>query len=104
VAYTVSQRTHEIGIRIALGADTRQVRRSVLRRTLAPVSAGILAGLFIAYVVGGLLRPLLYGLSPSDPITLGGMTLVLLGVAAVACYLPARRASRMDPIAALRWE
>lgn len=105
VVYTVSRRTHEIGIRMALGADTRQVRRSVLRRTLAPVGAGVLVGLLASYVVGGLLRPLLYAPSPSDlAITLGGMTLVLLGVAAAACYVPARRASRMDPIVALRWE
>lgn len=104
VVYTVSRRTHEIGIRIALGADAGQVRRSVLRQTLAPVGAGVLAGLLAAYVVGGLLRPLLYALSPSDPITVGAMTLVLLAVAAAACYLPARRASRLDPISALRWE
>jgi predicted permease len=102
VAYSVSRRTHEIGIRIALGAETGRVRRSLLSRTLATVSAGIAAGLLAAYWVGGLLRPLLYGLSPGDPITLGGTTLVLLGVAAGACYAPARAASRSEPVSALR--
>ncbi len=104
VLYAVSRRTHEIGIRIALGADARRVRRSVLRQALAPVGAGVLVGLLGSYAVGGLLRPLLYSLNPADPITLGGMTLILVGVAAAACYWPARRASRVDPIVALRWE
>jgi len=104
VVYAVSRRTHEIGIRIALGADTRQVRRSVLRVALAPVGVGVLVGLLGSYAVGGLLQPLLYALSPTDPMTLVGMTLVLLGVVAAACYVPARRASRMDPIVALRCE
>jgi predicted permease len=104
MAYSVTRRTHEIGIRMALGAHPPQVLRMVLRRALVLVAIGTIAGLAAAFAVTRLVASELYGLKPSDPLTLGLATLALLGVAALAAYLPAREATKIDPIVALRYE
>ena len=102
LAYTVSRRTRELGIRAALGADPGQIRRLVLRQGLVPALAGIVIGVGISLGVTRTLRSLLFGVSPTDPLSFVVMTGVLLAAALVACYLPARRASRVDPLVALR--
>ena len=100
----VRDRTREIGVRIALGATAGRVRRDVLGRALLMVGGGAVVGLFAALSMSRLLSALLFEVRPSDPIALGGACLVLLCVGALAAYLPARRATRIDPAAALRAE
>ena len=102
MAYSVTQRKREIGLRMALGAAQTSVLRLVLKQGLTLVSAGVLVGFAAALLVGRLLNRMLYGISASDPISVGAAAFILLGVALVACYLPARSASRVDPIVALR--
>jgi predicted permease len=102
VSYSVSQRTREIGIRMALGASAGQVRRHVMKHTLGLVSLGIGIGTAGALAAARLTASLLYQLDPADPLTFAATVLVLLSVAVSAGYLPARRASRVDPMAALR--
>ena len=104
VSQAVAQRMSEFGIRMALGAERRHIRAAVLRRGLAPVAIGLAAGLGVAAGVGRLLRGLLYEVSPTEPGPLAVVCAVLLGVAAVASLIPARRASRIDPMLALRTE
>ncbi len=100
----VREQTREIGIRVALGATPALIRGSVLRRAFALIGAGIAAGLVVALATTWLLQSLLFQVSPADPMTLLIVCVVLLGVAGVAAYLPARRATRIDPIVALRAE
>lgn len=104
MAYSVSGRGREIGIRIALGAERREVRNLILREGLGWAALGAGIGLAGAVGLSGLLSSLLYGVTPRDPVTLGGVTLLLVSVAMIACYLPARRATKVDPMAALRHE
>ena len=104
VSYAVSQRTSEIGIRMALGATPAAVNAMVLREGVMMTVAGIGAGVFVALGVTRLLRGLLYDVSPTDPLTFVGMAVLLSGVALAACMAPARRASRIDPVQALRAE
>src|SRR5262249_30825146 len=104
MAYAVTQRTHEIGIRMALGASARRVVQSVLGETLRLVGIGIVIGLGAALAATRLVKSLLFGLQPHDPLTIGLAVVVILAVAAVAGYLPARRASCVDPLVALRRE
>lgn len=104
MSYSVARRTNEIGIRMALGADRGDVLRLVLREGLAPVLIGVAIGLPAALAGARLITSLLFGLTPTDPLTIGVATMLLLGVAALAGYLPARKASRVDPITALRCE
>jgi putative ABC transport system permease protein len=104
MAYTVAQRTHEIGVRLALGAQPLDVLRMVLRRGLLLAWVGLLLGLAGALAVGRLLQSLLFKVSASDPLTLVAVAALLLLVAALASYGPARRATRVDPLVALRYE
>jgi putative ABC transport system permease protein len=102
VAYSVSQRTREIGVRIALGAGGAAVRRMIVRQALLPVAVGGALGLAGAIALGRALNSLLFEVTGSDPATLTAVSLLFLGVAVLASYIPARRASRLDPLTALR--
>jgi len=104
VSYGVSQRVREIGIRLALGADGRDVARLVLRQAMRPVVIGGAIGIVGAAGVSQVLSRVLYGIGAHDPIAFVGVPLFLVGVALLASYIPARRASRLDPIEALRHE
>jgi putative ABC transport system permease protein len=102
VAYTVTLRTSEIGVRVALGARPYNILRLVLRQGLKPVLAGMAVGLAGCFVLGQFLQAQLYEVSATEPRMLAAACVGLLAVAAVACWLPARKAMRVDPIAALR--
>jgi putative ABC transport system permease protein len=104
ISYIVSERTHEIGIRLALGAQSRNILRMVLREGLGLAIAGTAVGLVCALIVSRLMAGVLYGVRPTDPLTFAGVTILLIGVSLLACYIPARRAMRVDPIVALRYE
>jgi predicted permease len=104
MSYIVSQRTAEIGVRLALGAAPRSIARMIVRQGAVVALAGITLGLATAFAGGRLLESLLYGVSPRDPGIFAGTALILLGVALVACWLPARRAARLNPLQALRTE
>ena len=104
LSYVVSQRTGEIGIRMALGAQSREVRRLILVQGMKPALAGIAAGLIGAAFSTKLLRGMLFGVGAGDPLTFVTVPLVLLSVAAIACLIPAMRATRIDPTLALRRE
>jgi predicted permease len=101
-AYVVQQRTSELGIRMALGATPTQVVRGVLASTARAVGAGVIVGVLLAGLASRLLTRYLYGVNPLDPVAYGGVILVVAGAAMAASYLPARRATRQDPVAALR--
>ena len=103
-AYTVARRTKELGIRIALGAQRQRVMTMVLARAVRLVSIGILIGLPVAWLALRWVKSLLFGLTPADPATLAGASAVLVAAALIAAYVPARRASQVDPIVALRHE
>jgi predicted permease len=104
VAYTVTRRTREIGLRMALGANRADVLRLVVRDGMRLTLIGVVLGLLLAVGIGLVLSQVLYGLSPVDVPVLAGVTALLLGVSALACYVPARRATRVDPMIALRCE
>src|SRR5439155_24849918 len=104
ISYLLSERTHEIGIRLGLGASRSNILRIVLRQGLGLAIVGAAVGLVCALIVSHLMASLLYGVSPTDPATFAGVTLLLMGVALLACYVPARRAMRVDPMVALRYE
>jgi putative ABC transport system permease protein len=104
ISYIVSERTRDIGIRLALGAERGKILAMVLRQGLGLAMAGAALGLVGSVIVSHLMAGLLYGVMPTDPLTFVGVTLVLTGVALAACYIPARRAMRVDPMIALRCE
>jgi predicted permease len=104
LAFSVSSRTSEIGIRMSLGADAARVRRMVLSEGGALLVVGLAAGAAGALITSRLLRGLLFGVAPHDPLTLGAVALILAGVGVAACWLPAARAARVDPAVALRAE
>jgi len=104
VAYSVARRTHEIGIRLALGANGGKIARMILRETLALVAIGVGAGVVLALAAARLTTALLFGLRPHDPLTLAAAVGLLGAVALLASLLPARRAARVDPMVALREE
>lgn len=103
-SYGVARRTREIGVRLALGAQRTELLRSVLVQGLRPVAAGIVLGLALAWMVATAVRSVLFGVTPLDPLVLGGVSIALMITGTLACYLPARRASRIDPVVALRAE
>jgi putative ABC transport system permease protein len=103
-AYSVARRTQEIGVRMALGARAGAVMWLFVKRTMLTLGVGVGIGLAGALVVGRLLRSFLIETSPTDPMTLAGIVLLLAGVSSAACFFPARRATRLDPVAALRYE
>ena len=104
MASAVNQQTREIGIRMALGATAGEVRNMVLKQAMIVAGVGTVAGLVGAIVGARLLTSMLFEIRPSDPATLGGVTVLLLATAAGAAYVPARRATRIDPARALRAE
>jgi ABC-type antimicrobial peptide transport system permease subunit len=104
VGYGVAQRTREIGIRMALGAERRQVLRLVLREGARPVAAGVATGLLAAAAAARLLSFAIFGVRPLDPLSFGGAAAILTVIALIAIWLPARRAARVDPMVALRHE
>jgi ABC-type antimicrobial peptide transport system permease subunit len=103
-SYSVSRRTSEIGVRIALGATRGQIIALVMRETAGLTAAGVVIGLAVGLALSQLIRSMLFGLAPHDPATFAGAALILIAVAVIAGYLPALRASRVDPMAALRLE
>ena len=104
LSYSVSRRTHEMGIRLALGAQPGDVLWIVLRETFALVMIGIVIGASASLAAGRLISSMLFGLTPTDPVTMSLAILVMISVATLAGYLPARRAARVDPMVALRYE
>jgi ABC-type antimicrobial peptide transport system permease subunit len=104
LSYLVSQRTREIGIRMALGAPQREVRRMFVRHGLVLIAIGVAFGLAAAIAITRLMSSLLFEVSPLDPITYAAVPVVLIAAALLASYLPARRATAIDPVDALRAE
>jgi predicted permease len=104
ISFLVNERTHEIGIRLALGAERKNILQMILRRGLALAVTGAAVGLIGAILVSYLMRSVLYEIAPTDPITFAVVVLIFIGVALVACYLPARRATKVNPMVALRCE
>jgi putative ABC transport system permease protein len=104
VSYSVAQRTNEVGLRMALGAAPRVVGRSVVSQAMRPVAIGLSVGLVAAIAAGRAVRSMLFDVTPMDPITLLSVSVALLTVGVLACYMPARRAMRVDPLVALRAE
>jgi putative ABC transport system permease protein len=104
MSYAVTRRTHELGIRTSLGASRGEIVGLVLRQGMKLAAIGMAAGLLAALALTRLMAGLLYGVRPADPATLGAVTLLLGGIAFLACYIPARRATAVDPVVALRCE
>jgi len=104
MSYVVAGRTREIGLRMALGAQFRHVRQLILRQGMMLATIGLVLGLGIVFVLARFLKSMLYGISPSDPLTFTTITILLAGVALLACLIPAQRATRVDPMVALRDE
>src|SRR5262249_1338617 len=104
ISYSVNRRRNEIGIRMALGANERDVRRMVLSQGMRPVALGMALGIAGALATGRALEALLYEMRANNPLALGGVVVTLTAAAALACYAPARRATKVDPAIALRVE
>ena len=104
MAYSVQQRTQEIGIRMALGASAQDVRKMVMKQGIVLALAGVFIGVAVALALTRLMTSLLYGVTPRDPVTMVSVAFILIAVALAATYLPARRASQMDPVESLRYE
>jgi putative ABC transport system permease protein len=104
MAYSVAQRTHEIGTRVALGAQPSDVLRLVLGQGARLTMAGIAVGVSVALLLTRFMGSFLFGVKASDPLTFAGVTILLSCIALAACYIPARRAMRIDPMEALRFD
>jgi putative ABC transport system permease protein len=104
LAYSTTRQTHEIGIRMALGAKGTDVLGMVVKTGLRLVLVGMVVGIAISLLLGRIIAAQLTGVTSYDPATLGAMTLLLTGTAAIACWIPARKAAKVDPMIALRYE
>jgi ABC-type antimicrobial peptide transport system permease subunit len=104
ISYVVSQRTREIGVRMALGAREQDVSLMVIKQGATMALVGVAVGLVGAFGLTRLMASLLYGVAPTDPVTFGGVALLLMVVAVAACFFPARRAARVQPVEALHYE
>jgi ABC-type antimicrobial peptide transport system permease subunit len=102
IAYLVGQRTHEIGVRMSLGAERRHILLLIMGQGLRMATAGVVVGLLLAFSLTRLMSSQLFGVSNHDPLTFVAVSLVLIAVAMIACWVPARRAMRVDPTVALR--
>jgi ABC-type antimicrobial peptide transport system permease subunit len=104
MAYSVSRRTREIGVRVALGASTGEVLRMILSQGTRTILIGVTIGVAGSLALTRTVQSQLFGVTATDPLTFGGVTLLLVGAALLACYVPARRATKVDPLVALRHE
>jgi ABC-type antimicrobial peptide transport system permease subunit len=104
MAYSVSRRTREIGVRVALGASSREVLGMILGQGMRTILIGVAIGLVGALALTRSVQSLLFGVTPTDPLTFAAVILLLMGAALLACYIPARRATKVDPMVALRYE
>jgi ABC-type antimicrobial peptide transport system permease subunit len=104
MAYAVTRRTSEFGIRMALGASSGSIGSIVLKQGLRVATTGVVVGIVGALALTRILQSLLFGLNPTDPVTFAGVAALLIVVALLACYIPARRATKVDPMVALRYE
>jgi ABC-type antimicrobial peptide transport system permease subunit len=102
LSYVVRQRTAEIGVRMAFGAESGSILKLVVGQGLTLAGGGVLLGLLVAFPLTGFMESMLVGVTPTDPLTFGSISAVFVAVAAVACWVPARRAAHVDPVTALR--